>query len=184
MLLIGGARGHRRFLGIPPPFLELFTGPTGQSRHRHTDCFDNSWRDTFWEPWTRRSVTSDMQRLRKTFTYLLKRTKIYAFSNVREHGTNRLINWQKLCKIRLRISLCVCTHVCEVAWAYRHVPLMLRYGWPMQNSCDPVSGNDYVHILAAQLSCTIQQLWTVLLAYLYTMPHACINGSPPVSMAP
>ena len=34
------------------------------------DCSDDSWRDTFSGRWTRRSVTSDMRRHRKTLTYL------------------------------------------------------------------------------------------------------------------
>jgi len=38
-----------------------------------TDCSDDSWKDTFFgkHTWTRRSVNSAMQRLRKTLTYLL-----------------------------------------------------------------------------------------------------------------
>ena len=37
-----------------------------------TDCSDDSWRDTFfWKAWTRRSVTSDIWRLRKKLTYVL-----------------------------------------------------------------------------------------------------------------
>ena len=48
--------------------LDLFCGTPYQSncaiqcaiQTLPTDCFDNSRRETFWEPWTRRSVTSDM----------------------------------------------------------------------------------------------------------------------------
>ena len=54
--------------------VELFTGPTVQSRHHLRTVSTTAEGTPFWEPWTRRSVTSDMQRLRKTFTYLFTYT--------------------------------------------------------------------------------------------------------------
>ena len=49
--------------------MELFTGPTVQSRHHLQTVSTTAEETSFWEPWTWRSVTSDI--LEKTFTYLL-----------------------------------------------------------------------------------------------------------------
>ena len=51
--------------------VELSTVPAAQSRH-HLQTVQATAKGTpFWEPWTQRSVTFDMYRLRKAFSYLL-----------------------------------------------------------------------------------------------------------------
>jgi len=50
--------------------VELSSGPAAQSRHHLRTVQATAEGTSFREAWTRRSVTSDMRRLRKTLTYL------------------------------------------------------------------------------------------------------------------
>ena len=51
--------------------MELTTSPAAQSRHQLRTVQTTAERSSLRERWTRRSVTFDMQRYRKRFTYLL-----------------------------------------------------------------------------------------------------------------
>ena len=63
-------------------FVELFTGLTAQSRHHLLSVSTTAEGTCFWEPWTRHSGTSDMQRLRTASTYLLTYLPHFSWSHI------------------------------------------------------------------------------------------------------
>jgi len=70
-------------------FVELFTGPTAQSRHHLWTVSTTAEGTPFWEPWTRRSALE-----KHLLTYLLNTTVL----RVQERKTTQLFNWSLIIK--------------------------------------------------------------------------------------
>jgi len=77
------------------------------------DRSNDSWRDIFREAWTRRSVTSDMWRCRKTLTYVVLILSCLHVSSGCEARCIKFLGY-----LSISAWQCACMYVCIHAYTY------------------------------------------------------------------